>query len=42
VFVLGAAMAGIALFLSLLVPHDPHAGNETVLAARHLPAAAAE
>ena len=40
VFVIGAAMAGIALGLSLLVPHDPQAGNESVFAQRL--AAAAE
>jgi len=40
VFVIGAAMAGVALGLSLLVPHDPHAGNESVFAQRL--AAAAE
>jgi len=42
VFVIGAAMAGVALCLSLLVPHDPDAGNETIFATRRLPAAAAE
>jgi hypothetical protein len=40
VFVIGAAMAGVALGLSLLVPHDPQAGNESVFAQRL--AAAAE
>ena len=39
VFVIGAAMAGVALGLSLLVPHDPEAGNKTVFAQRQ-PAAA--
>jgi Major Facilitator Superfamily len=34
VFVIGAAMAGVALGLSLLVPHAPHAGNESVFAQR--------
>jgi len=34
-------MAGVALCLSLLVPHDPDAGNETIFAIRRLPAAAA-
>jgi Major Facilitator Superfamily len=42
VFVIGAAMAGIALCLSLFVPHDPNAGNETIFATRRLRAAAAE
>jgi hypothetical protein len=40
VFVIGAAMAGVALGLSLLVPHDPQIGNESVFAQRL--AAAAE
>jgi MFS transporter len=40
VFVIGAAMAGVALGLSLLVPHDPQIGNESVFA--HRLAAAAE
>jgi Major Facilitator Superfamily len=42
VFVIGAAMAGVALCLSLFVPHDPNAGNETIFATRRLRAAAAE
>jgi hypothetical protein len=42
VFVIGAAMAGVALGLSLLVPHDPNAGNEAIFATRRLRAAAAE
>ncbi len=32
VFVMGAAMALIALLLSLLIPRDPEAGNETIFA----------
>jgi MFS family permease len=31
VFLIGAAMAFISLCLSLLIPRDPHQGNETVL-----------
>jgi hypothetical protein len=39
VFLAGAAMAGISLLLSLLVPHDPREGNETTLLHRPAPAA---
>ena len=31
VFLIGAAMAAVSLGLSLLIPHDPRAGNETIL-----------
>ena len=31
VFLIGAAMAAVSLVLSMLIPHDPHEGNETVL-----------
>ncbi len=31
VFIIGAGMAGVSLILSLLVPRDPHEGNETLL-----------
>ena len=31
VFLIGAAMAAISLVLSLLIPRDPHEGNETLL-----------
>jgi hypothetical protein len=31
VFLIGAGMAAISLVLSLLVPRDPHEGNETLL-----------
>ena len=42
VFLIGAAMAAISLGLSMLIPHDPHEGNETVLTATNgkLPAPA--
>ncbi len=39
VFITGAAMAGVSLLLSLLVPRDPHEGNETLLAKLASPAA---
>ncbi len=32
VFLIGAAMAAVSLGLSMLIPHDPHRGNETILA----------
>ena len=32
VFLVGAAMAGASLVLSLMVPSDPHEGNETIFA----------
>jgi predicted MFS family arabinose efflux permease len=31
VFIIGAAMAGVSLALSLLIPRDPREGNETLL-----------
>ena len=31
VFLIGAGMAAVSLALSMLIPHDPQAGNETVL-----------
>ncbi len=31
VFLIGAGMAGVSLVLSMLIPHDPREGNETVL-----------
>lgn len=31
VFIIGAAMAGVSLVLSLLIPRDPREGNETLL-----------
>lgn len=31
VFIIGAGMAGVSLALSLLIPRDPHEGNETLL-----------
>ncbi len=31
VFLIGAGMAGVSLILSMLIPHDPREGNETVL-----------
>ena len=42
VLVIGAATAGVALGLSLLVPHDPSAGNETMFATGRPRAAGAE
>ncbi|MGI9465202.1 MAG: MFS transporter, partial [Aestuariivirgaceae bacterium] len=32
VFLIGAVMAAVSLGLSMLIPHDPHEGNETILA----------
>jgi len=40
VFLIGAGMAFISLCLSLLIPHDPHEGNETVLSDKTSVAAA--
>lgn len=34
VFLIGAGMAFISLCLSLLIPHDPRAGNETMLSSK--------
>ena len=30
VFLIGAGMATVSLFLSMLIPHDPHEGNEVL------------
>ena len=40
VFLIGAAMAAVSLGLSFLIPHNPEAGNETVLKRRPAPSAA--
>lgn len=43
VFLIGAAMAAVSLVLSMLIPRDPHEGNETILMSANgkLPAPAA-
>ncbi|MGB7206358.1 MAG: MFS transporter [Anderseniella sp.] len=40
VFMIGAGMACVSLLLSLLIPRDPFAGNETILKRIETPAAA--